>query len=143
MKGLADYCHSLGLKLGIYSSPGPRTCGGYLGSYQHELQDLRTWANWGIDYVKYDWCGYSEVALDNSLEELQKPYAFFKEQLGLVQRDIVYSICQYGMGDVWEWGEKVGGNLWRTTGDISDTWNSMAGIGFSPVSYTHLRAHET
>ncbi len=130
MKELADYCHDYGLKLGIYSSPGPLTCGGYLGSYKHELLDIKTWANWGIDYVKYDWCGYSQVAKDNSLSELQKPYAFFTEQLNLVSRDIIYSICQYGMGDIWEWGEKVGGNLWRTTGDITDTWNSMASIGF-------------
>ncbi len=130
MKELADYCHDYGLKLGIYSSPGPSTCGGYLGSYEHELQDLKTWAAWGIDYVKYDWCGYSQVVPDNSLAELQKPYAFFRDQLDKVNRDIVYSICQYGMGDVWEWGEKVGGNLWRTTYDITDTWSSMSEIGF-------------
>lgn len=131
MKSLGDYVHSLGLKLGIYSSPGPLTCGGYLGSYQHEEQDAITWAGWGIDYVKYDWCSYGKIALNDSLHELQKPYILMREKLNKVNRDIVYSLCQYGMGDVWTWGADVGGNLWRTTGDIVDTWESMAGIGFS------------
>lgn len=141
MKGLADYCHSYGLKLGIYSSPGPTTCGGYPGSYEHEYQDLQTWEEWGIDYIKYDWCGYSDIAPNNSQAELQKPYAYFKKQLDKIDRDIVYSICQYGMGLVWKWGAKVGGNLWRTTGDITDTWNSMAGIGFSQGSYSRYAKH--
>ena len=127
---LADYVHARGLKLGIYSSPGPYTCGGYLGSYQHEHQDAKTWAAWGIDYLKYDWCSYEKVAKDHSLEELQKPYRLMREALDAVDRDIVYSLCQYGMGRVWEWGAEVGGNLWRTTGDITDTWQSMSGIGF-------------
>ncbi|MCD6202140.1 MAG: alpha-galactosidase [Bacteroidales bacterium] len=129
-KDLSGYVHSKGLKLGIYSSPGPYTCGGYLGSYQHEFQDAKTWADWGIDYIKYDWCSYGKIAKDNSLEELQKPYLLMRKALDAVNRDIVYSLCQYGMGHVWEWGAKVGGNLWRTTGDITDTWNSMSGIGF-------------
>jgi len=130
MKKLADDVHALGLKLGIYSGPGPLTCGGYLASYQHELQDAQTWARWGIDYLKYDWCAYSRIAKDRSLPELKKPYILMREMLNQVDRDIVYSLCQYGMGDVWTWGEEVGGNLWRTTGDITDTWTSMAGIGF-------------
>ncbi len=130
MKMLAADIHNKGLKLGIYSSPGPTTCGGYLGSYEHELQDAQTWAGWDIDYVKYDWCSYNDIAKDESLEELKKPYIHFREVLDQVDRDIVYSMCQYGRGEVWTWGEEVGGNLWRTTGDIVDTWNSMAGIGF-------------
>ncbi len=131
MKALADEVHALGLKLGIYSSPGPKTCGGYEGSYRHELQDARTYAKWGIDYLKYDWCSYGQIAKDNSLVELQKPYKVMREALDSVDRDIVYSLCQYGMGDVWKWGNQVGGDLWRTTGDITDTWGSMAGIGFA------------
>ncbi|MEN8225914.1 MAG: NPCBM/NEW2 domain-containing protein [Bacteroidota bacterium] len=131
MQKLATDIHNMGLKLGIYSSPGPTTCGGYLGSYENELLDAQTWAAWGIDYVKYDWCSYDNIAKDRSIPELQKPYVFFREQLDQVNRDIVYSICQYGRGDVWQWGEEVGGNLWRTTGDIVDTWSSMSGIGFS------------
>ena len=130
MNGLAGYVHSQGLKLGIYSSPGPQTCGGFLGSYEHEKQDVATWAGWGIDYVKYDWCSYGKIALNDSLPELQKPYLWMSDFIGSASRDIIYSLCQYGMGNVWEWGGQVGGNLWRTTGDITDTWESMAGIGF-------------
>jgi len=131
IKATSDYVHSKGLRFGIYSSPGPRTCGGYLGSYQHEMQDATTYANWGIDYLKYDWCSYSEVCPDqNSLEEQKKPYILMGECLQKQPRDIVYSLCQYGMGDVWKWGGSVNGNLWRTTGDIEDTWESLSGIGF-------------
>lgn len=130
MKALADYVHSKGLKLGIYSSPGPKTCAGYEGSYQHEMIDARTWAEWGIDLVKYDWCSYGQIATDDSLAELQKPYHVMREALDACGRDIVYSLCQYGMGRVSEWGAKVGGNYWRTTGDIIDTWASLSGIGF-------------
>lgn len=137
MKALADGIHASGLKLGIYSSPGPTTCGGYLGTWEHELQDAQTWAKWGIDYLKYDWCSYGRIARleditdeDLRLEELKKPYLFMQECLDNIDRDIIYSLCQYGMGDVWTWGADVGGKLWRTTGDITDSWASMAGIGF-------------
>jgi alpha-galactosidase len=128
MKALSDYVHSKGLRLGIYSSPGPRTCGGYVASYQHEEQDARTWAKWGIDYLKHDWCSYSGVATGEGLERLQKPYRWMREALDKTDRDIVYSLCQYGMGNVWEWGTQVGGNCWRTTGDINDSWGSLHGI---------------
>jgi alpha-galactosidase len=131
MKGLSDYIHSKGLKIGIYSSPGTLTCAGYTGSLNFEKEDAIQWANWGIDYVKYDWCSYSRVAKDNSLPELKKPYDVMRKALNGVKRDIVYSLCQYGMGNVWEWGEAIGGNAWRTTGDITDSWNSVENIGFS------------
>ncbi len=131
IKGLADHVHSLGLKIGIYSSPGPTTCAGYPGSYKYELRDARTWAGWGIDFVKYDWCGYSRVVEDNSLEAYKKPYLVMREALDRVDRDIVYSLCQYGMKDVSAWGAEVGGDLWRTTGDIGDSWNSLSSIGFA------------
>jgi alpha-galactosidase len=130
MKTLADYVHSKGLKIGIYSSPGPQTCGLFEGSYGHERQDAEKWTEWGIDYLKYDWCLYDKIAKDHSLEELQKPYLLMRTILDELNRDIVYSICQYGMGKVWQWGRDVGGNLWRTTGDIKDTWESMSAIGF-------------
>jgi alpha-galactosidase len=133
MNSVTDYVHSKGLKMGIYSSPGPQTCGGFLGSYNHEEQDVKSWAKWGIDYIKYDWCSYDQVAKNKSLEELKKPYIILKQALDKASRDIVFSLCQYGMGDVWKWGGEVGGNLWRTTGDISDSWESMYGIGFSQV----------
>jgi alpha-galactosidase len=130
MKALADYVHSKGLKLGIYSSPGPKTCAGYEGSYQHEQSDANRYAEWGIDLLKYDWCSYGDIAKDDSLEELQKPYKIMREALNGCERDIVFSLCQYGKGDVSKWGKDVGGNYWRTTGDITDTWLSMSDIGF-------------
>jgi len=127
MKALADYVHSKGLKLGIYSSPGPNTCAGYEGSYEHELQDAKTYAAWGIDYLKYDWCSARNLYTD---EEMQAVYQKMGDALRAAGRPIVYSLCQYGRADVWKWGPEVGGNLWRTTGDISDRWQSMSGIGF-------------
>lgn len=128
MKSLADYVHSKGLKLGIYTSPGPNTCAGYEGTYGHEDQDARTFAAWGIDYVKYDWCGARTLYTD---AEMPAVYQKFGEALQKTGRPIVYSLCQYGRQDVWKWGADVGGNLWRTTGDISDRWDSMTRIGFS------------
>ena len=127
MKALADYVHSKGLKLGIYSSPGPKTCAGYEGSYQHEAQDANTWASWGIDYLKYDWCSATQVYTPDS-----QPGAYAKMGQALLDsgRSILYSLCQYGQVDVGTWGANSGGNLWRTTGDISDNWNSMSNIGF-------------
>ena len=125
MKALADYVHSKGLKLGIYSSPGPNTCAGYEGSYGHEQQDANTWAAWGIDYIKYDWCSARNLYTD---EEMQAVYQKMGDALRAAGRPIVFSLCQYGRADVWKWGPEVGGNLWRTTGDISDRWPSMLGI---------------
>jgi len=135
MPALGDYLHKQGMKMGIYSSPGPLTCGGYLGSWQHEAQDAQTWADWGVDYLKHDWCSYGTIApkvLQKA--DLEYPYAVMRAALNATNRDIVYSLCQYGMGNVWNWGEEVGGNLWRTTGDITDTWESMSSIGFSQDS---------
>ncbi len=127
MKALADYVHSKGLKIGIYSSPGPKTCAGYEGSFQHEEQDARTFAAWGIDYLKYDWCSASQVY---DYHSMQAAYAKMGKALQNSGRPIVYSLCQYGLLHSSEWGPKVGGNLWRTTGDISDNWASMSRIGF-------------
>lgn len=131
MARLGSRLHEMGLKFGIYSSPGPLTCGMYTGSYQHEAQDARSYAAWGVDYLKYDWCSYDQISKGESKTELMKPYQIMRDALAGTARDIVYSLCQYGMGDVWEWGDSVGGNLWRTTEDITDTWESMSGIGFS------------
>ncbi|PYT47944.1 MAG: alpha-galactosidase [Acidobacteria bacterium] len=128
MKALADYIHSKGLKIGIYSSPGPNTCAGYEGSYGHEEQDARTYAAWGIDYLKYDWCGARNIYTDG---EMQAVYQKMGDALLKAGRPILYSLCQYGRDDVWKWGPEVGGNAWRTTGDIRDTWDSMTKIGFS------------
>jgi alpha-galactosidase len=127
MKALADYVHSKGLKIGIYSSPGPKTCAGYEGSYGHEQQDANTYAKWGFDYLKYDWCSASEIYKD---DEMQPVYQKMGDALLATGRPIVFSLCQYGKQDVWTWGAKVGGNSWRTTDDINDSWQSMSNIGF-------------
>ena len=219
MKGLADYIHGKGLKIGLYSSPGPLTCARAPGSYMHEDRDAATYGAWGMDYLKYDWCSYGIVAdrlreekyaellpgdkgdqlrelvnedfvlaarrfggnvrilpqteafkeLEDKCAKLTKqqcaarkkevtsqiealnadaakanpamaaeipldifkaPYAKMRSSLDKVNRDIVFSFCQYGMGDVWKWGDKTGGNLWRTTGDISADWKSVESHGF-------------
>jgi alpha-galactosidase len=136
MKGLADYVHSKGLKIGLYSSPGPQTCAGYEGSYGHEQQDARTYAAWGFDYLKYDWCSASRVY---NKTEVQAVYQKMGDALLSTGRPMIFSLCEYGWDDVWKWGAKVGGNLWRTTGDINDHWDKMDEIGFSQfdiASYT-------
>ena len=129
MEALGQFIHEKGLKMGIYSSPGPLTCGGCIGSYQHENKDAQKYGEWGIDYLKYDWCSYNGDR--TNINDLMKPYFVMRDALNKVKRDIVFSLCQYGMGNVWEWGAKVGGNCWRTTGDITDTWQSMSDIGFN------------
>ncbi len=122
MKALADYVHSKGLKLGIYSSPGPRTCASYPASYGHEVQDAKTFASWGIDYLKYDWCSAAAIYKNDALQPV---YQKMGDALAATGRPIVFSLCEYGMGSVEKWGADVSGNLWRTTGDIRDTWDSM------------------
>ncbi len=117
--------HALGFKVGIYSSPGPLTCGGVAGSYGHEWQDAAFFARTGFDYLKYDWCSYGSFAKNNSLEELQQPYKLMGDALKAQQRDIIYALCQYGMGDVWKWGYETGAQLWRTGDDVRDNWASV------------------
>jgi alpha-galactosidase len=139
MKAMADYIHSKGLRAGLYSSPGPATCGGFTASYQFEQKDAAQYAAWGFDYLKYDWCSYGKIAdqirknttRPTELEIFQHPYSVMRDALRQQNRDILFSFCQYGMGDVWKWGEQTGGNCWRTTGDINDSWSSMSGIGFN------------
>lgn len=127
MKALCDYIHSLGLKVGIHDSPGPKTCSGREASYGHEAQDAETFARWGIDFLKYDWCSASQVYKPSQMQEV---YRHMYEDLVRTGRPILYSLCQYGMQDVWQWGASVGGSMWRTTGDISDNYYRMAYIGF-------------
>ena len=136
MKALADYVHAKGLKLGIYSSPGPKTCEKYEGSYGHEAQDAKTYAAWGIDYLKYDLCSMGEMMIAlGSMEKAQdmqvEAYRKMGEALRATGRPIVYSFCQYGFFQPWKWGPALGANAWRTTGDINDTYLRMAAIGFS------------
>jgi alpha-galactosidase len=135
MKALADYVHSKGLKIGIYSSPGPQTCAKFAGSYGHEEQDAATYAAWGIDYLKYDLCGLRDImkgadSPDAANKIMVNAYLKMRDALRTTGRPIVYSFCQYGDDAVWRWGASAGGNLWRTTGDINDTYPRMATIGF-------------
>ena len=118
MNALTDYIHGKGLRAGLYTSPGPRTCQRYEGTRGHERQDAEQYAAWGFDFLKYDWCSYEKVATGEGLDRLQKPYREMGGLLEGLDRDIVLNLCQYGMGDVWTWGGEVGGHCWRTTGDL-------------------------
>ncbi|MGO8696954.1 MAG: NPCBM/NEW2 domain-containing protein [Limisphaerales bacterium] len=125
MKALTDYIHAKGLKAGIYTSPGPTTCGGHVGAFGHEELDVQRFALWGFDFLKYDWCSYNEKAKDGSLAELQKPYRLVGDILRRQDRDMVLNLCQYGMGHVWTWGKEVGGHSWRTAGDLGGSFNGI------------------
>ena len=124
MPALTAYIHARGLKAGIYTGPGPRTCANFTASYQHEEIDARTFAKWGFDFLKYDWCSYTEVAGGKTLADYKRPYELMGGILPKMDRDIVFNLCQYGMGDVWNWGGDVGGHAWRTTGDLGLEKNS-------------------
>lgn len=139
IKGLVDYVHSKGLKIGIYSSPGPTDCSGLPGSLGHEEQDAKTYAEWGFDYLKYDLCSF-----DTEVMQIQAPgdypaqmklmiaaYDKMGKALQATGHPFVYSLCQYGLDSVWEWGPSVGGNLWRTTRDLFPDWFHIAVYGFS------------
>jgi len=129
MKALADYVHARGLKLGIYSSPGDKTCAGFAGSHGHEVQDARTFAAWGVDYLKYDYCGARDI-YPVTRENQEALFRRMGAALHETGRPIVYSLSQSGEFDIWRWGPATGANLWRTTPDISDDWDSMSQRGF-------------
>ena len=141
LKGLADYIHAKGLKAGLYTSPGPWTCGGYAGAYGHEATDARKFAEWGFDFLKYDWCSYGEVAGGSDLAHLKKPYQLMWGELQKLDRDLVFNLCQYGMGDVWNWGGDVG-NCWRTTGDLGLAHESRL-PGFYHIAFSNARHWES
>jgi alpha-galactosidase len=126
MKALTGYIHSLGLKAGIYTSPGPLTCAGHTGAYNFEEKDVQRFVDWGFDFLKYDWCSYGTIVKGDSLPGLQKPYLLITEYIKKQKRDIVLNLCQYGMGDVWKWGKKVGGNSWRTAGDLGGSFEGIS-----------------
>ncbi|WP_158883667.1 glycoside hydrolase family 27 protein [Rhodanobacter sp. L36] len=135
MKALADYVHSKGLKLGIYSSPGSKTCAGYTGSLGHEVQDAHRYAQWGVDYLKYDLCSFRTDVMEAQhpndkvaqMQAMEAAYQKMRRALDATHRPIIYSLCQYGWDAVWEWGASPGvrGNLWRTTDDVSLNWMSI------------------
>jgi alpha-galactosidase len=141
MKALGDYIHSKGLKFGIYSSPGAKTCGGYEGSLGHEEQDAKMYAGWGVDYLKYDLCSFQDNMRKVRAEHPDEPdaannlmigaYRKMGDALKATGRPILYSLCQYGVDQPWKWGPGVGAQMWRTTDDIDDSYGRMITIGFS------------
>ena len=141
MKALADYVHSKGLKFGIYSSPGPKTCGGYEGSLGHEAQDAKMYAEWGVDFLKYDLCSFQGLMNKAKADHPDNPHAArdlmiaaykkMGDALHATGRPILYSLCQYGVDQPWKWGPSVGAQMWRTTDDIDDSYGRMITIGFS------------
>jgi alpha-galactosidase len=133
MKALADYVHSKGLKIGIYSGPGNKTCGGYPASLGHEEQDAKMYADWGIDYLKYDLCSFIPDVMEKQapgdkaaqMKLMIAAYDKMSKALKATGRPIVLSLCQYGWDSPWEWAPALGGNLWRTTGDIDPHWDRI------------------
>lgn len=119
MKALADYLHRKGFKFGIYSCAGPHTCGGYPGSWGHEFQDAKLWASWGVDYLKYDWC-------EHGTADARDAYKRMSEGIRAAGRPMVFSLCEWGQNKPWEWAEPIG-HLWRTTGDIYDSYDGVKG----------------
>jgi len=123
IKALADYIHGKGLKFGIYSDAGTKTCGGFPGSRGHEFQDAARYAAWGVDYLKYDWC-------NTDSQDAQSSYLTMSQALQATGRPIVFSMCEWGNAKPWLWARNIG-NLWRTTGDIADQWDGMHTNGYS------------
>jgi alpha-galactosidase len=130
MKALTDHIHALGLKAGIYTSPGTFTCAGHVGAFKYEEKDVERFSEWGFDFLKYDWCSYESKAKDKSRAEYQKPYRLISSLLKKQKRDIVLNLCQYGMDKVWEWGREVGGNSWRTAGDLGGSFEKIGAALF-------------
>jgi len=125
----------------LYTSPGPLTCQRYTGTYQHEEIDAKKFAEWGFDFLKYDWCSYGRVAGGRTLEHMQRPYRKMGQILKGLDRDIVFNLCQYGMGDVWTWAGSLGGNCWRTTGDLGLARGGLL-PGFYHIGFSNARHAE-
>jgi alpha-galactosidase len=140
IRGMVDYIHSKGLKAGLYTSPGPWTCAGYVGTYEHERIDAEKFAEWGFDFLKYDWCSYTEVAGGNTLEHMKRPYQKMGDILKTLDRDIVHNLCQYGMGNVWTWGAKTG-HCWRTTGDLGVVQGALL-PGFYQIGMSNAQHYQ-
>jgi alpha-galactosidase len=121
MKALADYIHSKGLKFGLYNCAGNKTCAGYPGSRGHEYQDARSYASWDVDYLKYDWCNTNKLNAEGA-------YMTMRDALKAAGRPVVFSICEWGDNQPWNWAKDVG-HLWRVTGDIINCWDCEVGHG--------------
>jgi len=150
MKGLTAYIHDKGLKAGLYTSPGQFTCAGFAGAFQHEAIDARTFAEWGFDFLKYDWCSYERIAAGEeptanqipswgkgarALEPYQYPYRLMGSLLKQQPRDMLYNLCQYGMANVWEWGALVEGQSWRTAGDLGFELDRIFDVALNNVAH--------
>ena len=150
MNALTAYIHGKGLKAGIYSSPGRLSCGGFYGSYGHEAQDAELYAGWGFDFLKYDWCSYQSIAergdpaapgvpnwskSGDKLPVYQYPYRLMGTLLEQQKRDIVLNHCQYGFGNVWEWGADVGGQCWRTADDLGFELDRFVDVAINNAKY--------
>jgi alpha-galactosidase len=121
MKALGDYIHSKGLKFGIYNCAGSKTCGGYPGSRGHEYMDAQSYADWGVDYLKYDWCNTEKLNAEGA-------YTTMRDALYATGRPIVFSICEWGDNEPWNWGKDIG-HSWRVAGDIINCWDCEVGHG--------------
>jgi alpha-galactosidase len=141
MNALTAYIHAKGLKAGLYTSPGPLTCAGYTGSWQHEEADARQFAAWGFDFLKYDWCSYGKIAKGQTVEDRRKPYDLMGAILKKQSREIVHNLCQYGMSEVWKWGGASGGHAWRTTGDLGLEKDTRL-PGFYSIGFKNAAAWE-
>ena len=130
IKALADYVHSRGLKFGIYTDAGTKTCEGRPGSYGYETIDAKTYAAWGVDYVKVDWCNSTGI-------DAVAQYTKIRDAFASSGRKMVFSICEWGSNRPWEWAPGVG-NLWRTTGDIADRWSSVLTLVDLSSQYWHV-----
>ena len=131
IKALADYVHSKGLKFGIYSDAGVKTCASRPGSRGYEFQDAAQYAAWGVDYLKYDWC-------NTSTQNAQASYAIMRQALNHTGRPIVFSMCEWGTAKPWLWAGNGTGNLWRTTGDITDKWEGPHGYSLGVMTIVDL-----
>jgi alpha-galactosidase len=137
MPALTAYIHAKGLKAGIYTGPGPLTCAQYTAAWEHEAIDAKTFADWGYDLLKYDWCSYGKLVKPVTREDFTKPYALMGGLLKQQNRDIQFNLCQYGMGEVWKWGAEVGGQSWRTTGDLGLEKDSRL-PGFYSIAFKNM-----
>ena len=130
LKALGDYIHAKGLKFGIYSDAGTKTCGGRPGSQGHEYQDAIQYARWGVDYLKYDWCS-------TGVRNAEEAYATMADALKASGRPILFSMCEWGNNRPWLWGQKIG-NMWRTTGDITDKWTGKHNYSWGVASIVDM-----
>ncbi len=127
MKYVSDYVHSKGLKFGMYSCAGIRTCGNYPSSYQHEYVDAKTFAEWGVDFLKYDFCFFPHTA------NCKNAYLTMSNALKASGREILFSMCNWGREDTWDWARSVGAHMYRSTGDIIDSYKSTRDIAISQI----------